>query len=182
MHDNLGRGADKTEETVMQRRARSTRRPPERTAPSGNGASRPMQMDALTGSVGYALRRAQLAAVADFLEALKDVDLRMGQFSVLMVIRDNPGIRQSEVCAALGIQKANFVPLFNELERRRLAVRRSGVADRRAYALHLTREGEQLLQRACELHDIHEQRMVQRLGRGGRARLLALLAKLADGA
>ena len=102
----------------------------------------------LTDYVGYALRRAQMAATTGYLEAMEGVDLRPTQFSVLILINANPGIRQTEVCAALGLQKANFVPLLNELQRRGLAVRKPGSPDRRASALHLTPHGEEVLQKA----------------------------------
>jgi len=113
----------------------------------------------LADYVGYALRRAQIASVAGFLEAMKEVDLRPTQFAVLTLIRENPGVRQTEVCAALGLQKANFVPLLNELQRRGLALRKAGVPDRRSSALHLTAHGEAVLQRAVELHTQWEERV-----------------------
>jgi DNA-binding MarR family transcriptional regulator len=132
----------------------------------------------LADYLGYALRRAQMASVTGFLEAMKSVDLRPTQFAVLILIQQNPGVRQTEVCAALGLQKANFVPLLNELQRRGLAVRKEGVPDRRSSALHLTEHGASVLQRASELHTQWEERLVARLGVGGREQLLELLKKL----
>ncbi len=134
----------------------------------------------LTGYVGYALRRAQLATVTRFVGALKELDLRPTQFAVLTVIKENPGVRQTEVCTALGIQKANFVPLLNELQRRGLALRKVGVADRRSSALHLTVQGEALLQHARELHDSYEAGLEARLGSRGRDQLLGLLSRLIE--
>jgi DNA-binding MarR family transcriptional regulator len=139
------------------------------------GAVRPVSFGPLTDYLGYALRRAQMAAVAEFLEAFKEVDLRPTQFAVLIIISENPGVRQTEVCDALGIQKANFVPLLNELERRGLALRKSVAADRRSSALHLTPLGNVTLQRAHTIHEAYENRFVTRLGRRGRDQLLALL-------
>jgi DNA-binding MarR family transcriptional regulator len=137
-----------------------------------------VQFGPLGDYLGYALRRAQMASVTGFLSAMKDVDLRPTQFAVLILIHQNPGVRQTEVCAALGLQKANFVPLLNELQRRGLAVRKEGVPDRRSSALHLTEHGEAVLQRASELHAQWEERLVERLGAGGREQLLELLKKL----
>jgi DNA-binding MarR family transcriptional regulator len=134
----------------------------------------------LTDYLGYALRRAQMSAVAEFLEAFKEVDLRPTQLAVLIIISENPGVRQTEVCDALGIQKANFVPLLNELERRGLALRKSVAADRRSSALHLTPLGHTTLQRALTIHDAYENRFVTRLGRRGRDQLLALLNKVME--
>lgn len=141
---------------------------------------RKLSLGPLPGYVGYALRRAQLSTVSQFVGALKKVDLRPTQFAVLTLIRENPGVRQSEVCAALGIKKANFVPLLNELQRRGLAVRRTGVPDRRSSALHLTAAGEAVLRRARTLHDLFEAGLARRLGTRGRSQLLGLLSRLIE--
>ena len=144
-------------------------------------SGRPVKLGPLTEYLGYALRRAQMSAVGEFLEAFQEIELRPTQFAVLTLIAENPGVRQTEVCAALGIQKANFVPLLNELERRGLALRKSVVADRRSSALHLTALGNSTLQRARAIHEVYESRFVTRLGRRGRDQLLALLNKVMDG-
>jgi DNA-binding MarR family transcriptional regulator len=72
------------------------------------------------------------------------------------------------------------VPLLNELQRRGLAVRRAGVADRRSSALHLTDRGEGVLQRARRLHDLYEAALAGRLGTRGRNQLLSLLGRLIE--
>ena len=143
-------------------------------------AARQVSFGPLTEYLGYALRRAQMAAVGEFLEAFKEVDLRPTQFAVLTIISENPGIRQTEVCDALGIQKTNFVPLLNELQRRGLALRKAVAGDRRSSALHLTSQGNAILQRARIIHEAYESRFVTRLGRRGRDQLLALLNKVME--
>jgi len=141
-------------------------------------AERYVKFGPLTEYVGYALRRAQMSASAEFLDAFKEVDLRPTQFAVLTLINENPGVRQTEVCDALGIQKANFVPLLNELERRGLALRKSVASDRRSSALHLTPQGNSTLQRARAIHEAYEDRFITRLGKRGHDQLLVLLAKV----
>jgi DNA-binding MarR family transcriptional regulator len=126
------------------------------------------------------LRRAQMLAYADFISELQRLNLSPGQFGVLTVIGTNPGLRQSEVSAALGIQKTNFVAVLNEFERRGLAVRRPAEGDRRSYALHLTPAGKALLRRARAAQARHEGRLVERIGEEGRAQLIALLGKLTN--
>jgi len=143
-------------------------------------AGKAVKFGPLTEYLGYALRRAQMSAVAEFLEAFKEVDLRPTQLAVLILIDENPGVRQTAVCEALGIQKANFVPLLNELERRGLALRKSVLADRRSSALHLTPLGNTLLQRARAIHDAYESRFIARLGKRGHDQLLALLNKVME--
>ena len=157
---------------------KAKRKEPNEDAEAGPG--RQVNFGPLTDYLGYALRRAQMSAVAEFLEAFKEVDLRPTQLAVLIVINENPGVRQTEVCDALGIQKANFVPLLNELERRGLALRKSVAADRRSSALHLTPLGNVTLQRARTIHEAYENHFVTRLGRRGRDQLLALLNKVME--
>ena len=131
----------------------------------------------LSEYVGYALRRAQLKVFQDFIDSLAELDLRPAHFSVLTVIDANPGVLQSQACAALGIQKANFVPLLDALQRRGLLrrVARNG----RANGLHLTDEGRKLLARARRLHDRHERRVSGAMSALERKRLIAALNRIA---
>ena len=94
--------------------------------------------------VGYVLRRAQVAVFQDFIRTLAGVDLRPAQFSVLALIDANPGIVQSRACSALGIQKANFVPMLQELEKRGLT--RRVPVDGRSNGVFLTPKGRALLE------------------------------------
>ena len=139
-----------------------------------------LDLEILNASVGYMLRRAQLAVFADFGETFVQLNLRPGQFAALTVIDRNHGMAQSEICAALGIQRSNFVAVIHDLERRGLVRRTSSAADRRSKALELTLTGRRVLERAAGLQRIHEARVAQRLGPGGREQLLRLLGRLAD--
>ena len=141
-----------------------------------------VDMGRMNGYLGYLLRRAQMLAYADFIAELSELELSPGQFGVLTVIDSNPGLRQSEVCAALGIQKTNFVAVVNAFERRGIAVRKESTGDRRSYALHLTPKGKALLSRARAAQARHEARLIQRLGQRGRAQLVGLLEKLTQSA
>ena len=134
----------------------------------------------LAGYVGFMLRRIQTTVFSDFIASLGELDLRPAQYSLLEVIDANPGLRQSDAAAALGIQKANFVALVNELERRALVQRRRSTADRRSYSLHLQARGRRLLEAARDRHDAQESRLRALLGAQDRDRLLALLNRLAN--
>ena len=78
--------------------------------------------------IGYVLRRAQLVVFQDFFSAFAPFDIRPAQFSVLTVIERNPGLTQSQVAAALGIKRTNFVGMLDALEKRGLAERRQARA------------------------------------------------------
>jgi len=139
-----------------------------------------IEIGPLAGMIGYVLRRAQLAVFDDVIANFAELDLRPAEYSVLVLLGHAPGAKQSDVAAALGIQRANFVVLFDRLERRGLARRSSAPNDRRSYALYLTDEGEKVLARATSLESQHERVLDEKLGPGGRERLLELLGKLAE--
>jgi len=126
------------------------------------------------------LRRIQTAVFSDFIASLGELELRPAQYSLLEVIDANPGLRQSDAAAALGIQKANFVALVHELERRALVQRRRSKSDRRCYSLHLQPRGRRLLEAARGRHDAQESRLGELLGMQDRERLLKLLNRLAE--
>lgn len=106
-----------------------------------------LDLGPLPGLVGYALRRAQVAVFADFHASFAPLGLRPGSFSVLLLVRHNPGVRPTDIGRALGIKRAYFVPLLAELEGRGVVERRAVARDRRSAALHLTPDGTNLLRR-----------------------------------
>lgn len=143
-------------------------------------ARRATALGPLEDSLGYALRRAQLASFQEFMQAFAEVDIRPAQFGVLVVLESNPGLKQSEVSAALGIKRTNFVALFDSLETRGLATRAATPADRRSHALFLTSAGTALVEKLKAIHGGYESRLVAKIGAGNRARLLDLLHRLAE--
>jgi DNA-binding MarR family transcriptional regulator len=136
-------------------------------------------LGSLAGLIGYALRRAQLAVFDETIRSVADLDLRLAQVSVLAVVGHRPGLKQTEVAAALGIQRANFVALIDSLEERGLARRAPDPSDRRRHALHLTAEGERVLAQATARVAAVEARLAAKLGPHGREELLAMLWRLA---
>lgn len=154
--------------------------PKAKTSPQPDAAGNGVQLGYLDGLLGYMLRRAQLAVFQDFIVKMKDFGLRPAQFSVLAIIQANPGLKQSRVSEALGINRANFVALLDELEKRKLARRAPAEGDRRSNALYLTPQGEAFLNDAFRhLQAQHESRLNDVLGTNDKQRLLALLGKLA---
>ena len=88
-------------------------------------ASNSVDYGRLDQSLGYVLRRAQLAVFKIFQAMFKALDITPAQCSVLLIIEKNPGLTQTQVSDALGIKRANFVALFDGLEARGLAQRAS---------------------------------------------------------
>jgi DNA-binding MarR family transcriptional regulator len=153
---------------------------PTNDADAETPGSRIVDLGPLPGQVGYLMRRAWVAMSQDFLHTFADVAIRPSQYGVLLIIERNPGLKQADVSAALGIKRTNLVALLDGLEERGFARREAATGDRRSYALYLTSKGMALLQRLCELHELHESRMLARIGEEGRTQLLALLAAVRE--
>ncbi len=133
---------------------------------------------ALEGSVGFLLRLAQLSVFGSLIEVLAPLELRPAQFSALALIEANPDLPQSNLSAVLGIHRANFVAMLDELEARGFTARCVSRQDRRIKTLALTAEGRRVLGRAMTLHVAHEARLQKRLGSSGRRDLEDLLKTL----
>jgi DNA-binding MarR family transcriptional regulator len=118
----------------------------------------------LNHRLGYLLRRAQIAVFRDFFAAFAAYDIRPGQYSILTVIESNPGLKQGEVGGALGIKRANFVAMIDELERRKLVRRDPTPNDRRSYALMLTAKGARLMSELHVVSERHERRLIDAIG------------------
>lgn len=164
-------------------------RPAGRKARTGTGSSLPWleaagkgglsDLGTLPENIGYVLRRAQLAVFHEITRAFAAFDMRPAQYAALTIIGRNPGLTQTQVAEALGIQRANFVALLDTLEARGLARREAVASDRRSYALHLTDQGQALLGRLQQLVVEHERQLDQRIGPENRDLLLDLLGRLA---
>ena len=61
-----------------------------------------LNTESTAGIVGYRLRRAQLHVFQRFLSAFDALGLRPAEFSMLVLIADNPGSKQNEIADALG--------------------------------------------------------------------------------
>lgn len=128
--------------------------------------------------VGYQLRLAQLAVFREFDRATADLGLTPGRFGMLVLIEANPGVTQSALARAVGLDRSTLVALLDQLEDRRLVARRQG-EDRRTNGLWLTTAGQRFLGKMKRRVVAHEARVAARLTRAERELLLGALRRLA---
>lgn len=112
--------------------------------------------DPISSRLGYLLRRASAAMMADLGEGLAAIDLRPVEGTVLILVGANPGCIQSDLGRMLGIKRANMVPLMSALVAR--GYLEKSPVDGRSYALFLTPEGEAARARTDAIMDAHEAR------------------------
>ena len=118
---------------------------------------------ALRQFVGYNMKRAFNVVQADLTQTLKPLGLRMLTYTALVLIVENPGLSQSQLAAAMDVERPNLVEIIDELEQRALVLRRRVPADRRIYALTATPEGIQLCQKALAADKAHEARLFEEI-------------------
>lgn len=147
-------------------------------------AARKIDRGPLPGYYGYNLRIAQVAVFEDFARIVGRLADRMGEltpgrFSLLTLLKHNPGINQTDLSRAVGLDKSTLTPALDQLERNGLILRQRTASDRRTYALSLSEKGEALLEDLNEKVLQHERNIVAALSPSERATLLRLLKKIA---
>jgi len=134
----------------------------------------------LTGLLGYHLRRAQSAVFADFMKTMSDDQMTPGQFGVLVLIDETPGLNQSELARALGIERSTMVGVIDQLQDRGLVMREKSPNDKRAHSLNLTDAGRDLLNAVKPRVVEHERRIAANLDPADRSALIDMLGRIAD--
>jgi DNA-binding MarR family transcriptional regulator len=137
-----------------------------------------LDYDVLDELLGYRLRRAQVAMFIAFHEATRGMDITPPRFSALVIIGANPGLRQTVLGNVLGIARSGAMLLTDWFEARGLVERRHLPSDGRAWGLHLTRKGEQLVERMKRRVLDLDLKKARLLKPGERQQLLRLLEKL----
>ena len=138
----------------------------------------PIDDSYLQSLIGYNASRVSLAVVTVFLERMARYGLKPVNFSVLSLITHNPGITSRQLCTSLGILPPNLVGMLNALEARALIVRRPHPHDGRAMGLHLTEEGNALMQQAERTASELETDVAARLTAAEARTLIKLLKKI----
>ena len=129
--------------------------------------------DPLIRFPGYALRRAANATAAELSARLLPLDLRQSDASLLLLVSVNPGATSSALGRALGIERANMVPLLKRLEEAGLIAREA--IDGKSQGLRLTPEGQRRLDAARKVIEAFEAELLSRVPAEHRDHLLPAL-------
>jgi len=138
----------------------------------------PIKLGPLEDILGYHLRRAQSANFQLFDKNLSDHNISPGQFGLLCKIANNPGISQTALARAEGIERSTLGEIIDRFEARKLVERRRHPTDRRVYALHLTRKGKKFLSQITPEVIASESELTRKLTKQELKTLLTLIKKL----
>ena len=143
-----------------------------------NSANGEIDFDLLPELVGYHLRRAHGAVFIHFSRVISEDQITPGQFGVLTLIKANPGLSQSALARAVGIERSTMVAAIDVLEKRELVVRHPSPVDRRSYALELSDKGMKLLSTLDKKVREHENSIARNFSESEKATLIELLRRL----
>jgi len=105
-------------------------------------AQQTLKRGLLSGLLGYRLRVAQQAVFRDFARSIPEAS--PGRVGILLLIDANPGVTQSRLAQAVGIDRSTMVGVLHALQAKELIERRRG-EDRRTNGLWLTRPGRSVV-------------------------------------
>lgn len=132
----------------------------------------------LRNFAGYNVKRASNIMQSNAARALEPFGLRITTYSALCVIVDNPDVTQSQLAAALNMERSNTVLIIDALEEANLIGRFRVPTDRRSYALRATLAGIKQRDAASKaLTNSEEDRLVN-LNEAERAQLIELLGRI----
>jgi DNA-binding MarR family transcriptional regulator len=139
-----------------------------------------VRLGALSDSLGFLLRLSQLVSFHDFFASLEDFDMRPGEATVLMLIGENPGVRQGVLARRLMIKRAHMTKMIRAMEDTGLVSRTVPEDDKRSVELWLTKRGEARVAAMRGPWAEHEARPARNLGPRDEAEMKRLLRKYLD--
>ena len=145
------------------------------------GAVEALDQSRLTHLVGYAATRASVTMRRVFAQHLGPLDLKVVEFSILMLVAANPPVNQKQLGQALDVSAPNMAVTLDRLVERALVERVRSTKDRRAMQIHLTPQGTALVQRAEKIAATMESATLRVLSPAERGLLIELLMKVAGG-
>ena len=151
---------------------------PDHKPDAGNAGVDAVDCSFLQSLVGYNTRRASLVIWAAFTRRMAEFDLRQVDFSILSLVKHNPGITSRQLCQQLDILPPNAVAILAALHKRALVAREPHALDGRAISLFLTVDGQALMTRAEQTAAELELQATGALDDAERALLIALLQKI----
>lgn len=134
-------------------------------------------------STSHLLHRAQQLASDRFSFLVGEDGVTLRQFAVLAAVHERPGLSQTDLVRATGIDRSTLADMVTRMEKRGLVVRTASPSDGRAHAVDLAPLGQQTLVQATKHARAADAAILDSLPKNKRRAFhatLALLAELAD--
>ncbi len=134
----------------------------------------------LESSIAFNLRRAHNLALQAFARQIGPGYGKPGRFTILTLIAENPGISQTALGRASGLDISTLTPSLNDLVRRGLVRRQRLPRDRRSYSLHITSTGAGFRDEVSHLALLFDGTLLRAVGAKAKPGLLRALRRIAE--
>jgi DNA-binding MarR family transcriptional regulator len=148
------------------------------STPASASNSESVDFGPMEQQLGFLLRLAQIEDFKAFYRRFGPLEMRPGEYSTLIAIGINPGIRQGVLASALMIKRSNMAKMIGALARKGLVRRRVPADDKRAVALHPTPKSRALVRKIMPEIIEHDRNASAMLEAGEREVLIGLLRKM----
>ena len=98
-----------------------------------------------------------------------------GHLTVLILIQKNPGLSQSAIAEAAGLDRSSLVPVLKSFEKEKLIRRKPSTIDKRSNVMIITPKGEAFIEEMTPSICALENEAITTLGRRKHAQLVSLL-------
>ncbi len=139
-----------------------------------------LQSYSLRDAPGHLIRRCQQRAVDLFVDEVGENGPNPRQFAVLINVYQNPGMSQTTLVEASGIDRSTLTEVLRLMIKRDMISKSRTQKDRRANALFLTPNGQKILENAFEATERAQKKILSPLDTSDRAQAMGILTALAN--
>jgi len=139
-----------------------------------------LDLTVLYQTPGFMIRILQIQIFERFFKYFEAQKLSPVEYAILVTVRDNPAMTQSELAAVLKMKLPNLVNILSKMEAARILRRKRSAKDKRAIELSLTQSGQTKTGEAAALGDLFNAQTLAALSKHEQVAFLAMLARLLE--
>lgn len=149
-------------------------------APAPSGAGR-LELAGLDRLLGYSATLASVALTRPLARQLAKLDLKIVEFSILMLVDGNAEVRQKQLGETLDVAPPNLAVVLDRMVAHGWVRRERSERDRRVQLVRITPAGQALVRRARRIGESTEAALVRVLSADEKANLIEMLQRVVDG-
>jgi DNA-binding MarR family transcriptional regulator len=166
-----------TSDLEMERPAKTLKRNGNAQEPA---PARQLDLGELEQTPGFMIRILQLQIFEAFYQHFEQLGLSPVEFSILVTVRDNKTVTQSELAQVLRMQLPNLVKILSRMEAAGIVRRKRSARDKRAVELALSATGLKRANEASRLGTAFTAQNLAVLNRQERSAFLEMLSRLVE--
>ena len=147
---------------------------------SADDKKKSLDLSALQQTPGFMIRILQLLNFEAFFRHFEALEVSPVEYSILITVRDNEAVTQSELAAVLKMHLPNLVKILSAMEEAGIIKRKRSARDKRAVELSLSAAGQRRADEASRLGEKFNEHTLAPLSKPERAAFLQMLTRLVD--